>query len=58
MRQRGQMENGPKWRQMGKRDDKRFCFASLPGAAGKEFMGEVNGSDIGQITIEMPDLDP
>lgn len=32
---------GPGWREMGKKDDKRFCFASLPGAGGREFMGQV-----------------
>ncbi|CAM9761331.1 unnamed protein product, partial [Ectocarpus sp. 4 AP-2014] len=34
---------GPGWRQMGTKEDKRFCFASLPGAGGREFMGQVLG---------------
>ena len=32
---------GPGWREMGIRKDKSFCFASLPGSAGRPFMGEV-----------------
>lgn len=32
---------GPGWRQMGTKEDKRFCFASLPGAGGRGFMGQV-----------------
>ncbi len=34
-------ERGPGWREMGRSNDKKFCFASLPGTAGKEFMGQV-----------------
>lgn len=32
---------GPGWREMGTKKDKKFCFASLPGAGGKAFMGQV-----------------
>ncbi|CAM9586597.1 unnamed protein product [Scytosiphon promiscuus] len=31
---------GPGWREMGIKKDKKFCFASLPGAGGKAFMGQ------------------
>jgi len=34
-------KRGPGWREMGSNGDKRFCYASLPGTAGKEFMGQV-----------------
>lgn len=37
----GRAERGPGWREMGRNDDKKFCYASLPGTAGKEFMGQV-----------------
>lgn len=37
----GKPDNGPGWREMGRKKDKKFCFASLPGAGGKEFMGQV-----------------
>lgn len=38
---RGEKLAGPGWREMGGKSDKQFCFASLPGAAGKDFMGQV-----------------
>lgn len=34
-------EAGPGWREMGRKNDKQFCYASLPGEGGREFMGEV-----------------
>lgn len=43
----GKTENGPGWRKMGTKTDKQYCFASLPGAGGKEFMGQVGGSCLG-----------
>lgn len=36
-----ELKRGPGWREMGSKNDKRFCYASLPGTAGKEFMGQV-----------------
>lgn len=39
--------SGPGWRKMGTKKDKQFCFASLPGAGGKEFMGQVGISILG-----------
>lgn len=41
----GRPDTGPGWREMGKKNDKRFCYASLPGAGGKEFMGQVGGKE-------------
>lgn len=38
---KGKASSGPGWRKMGTIKDKKFCFASLPGAGGKEFMGQV-----------------
>lgn len=37
----GKPDSGPGWREMGRNNDKKFCFASLPGGGGKEFMGQV-----------------
>lgn len=39
--QKGKASSGPGWRKMGTKKDKQFCFASLPGGGGKEFMGQV-----------------